>query len=241
MLRNILVGIFAALLVFAIGAAAFNVTDVQAASGAADPVGGRGNGTGSGTSILDIPASDLSADEAAALFFMREEEKLARDVYIKLYETWGLPTFQNIAASEQKHMDEIALLLARYELADPAQTPGVFSNADLQNLYNTLVAQGSQSLASALKVGGAIEEIDINDLQKRLAATNNADIQQVYNNLMNGSYNHLRAFAGIYATQTGTTYSPQYITADLLNTILSGSSGNRPAWAGGNGKGGGNR
>ena len=43
-------------------------------------------------------------------------------------------------------------------------------------------------------MGAAIEEIDILDLQERLAQTDNADIQQVFNNLLNGSYNHLRAF-----------------------------------------------
>lgn len=255
MLKNSLIGIFAAILVFAIGAAIYTTTDVQAAGGIAAPADGRGNGNGTGTSVIAIPASELSADEAAALLFMREEEKLARDVYTKLYEVWGLPTFQNIAAREQKHMDEIALLLTRYELADPAQTPGVFTDASLQNLYNTLVAQGSQSLADALKVGGAIEEIDINDLQNRLTATDNADIQQVYNNLMYGSYNHLRAFAGVYTTQTGTTYTAQYITDDLLNTILSTSPGygnrggqnggvnatNSPIWTRGNGTRGGNR
>jgi hypothetical protein len=245
MFKNIFIGIFAAILVVVIGTAAYNVINAQAAgavtaleSGNGNGQGGNGqggagatgsgvsNGNGTGTSVLDLPASELNADEAAALLFMREEEKLARDVYTKLYEVWGLPTFQNIAASEQAHMDEIALLLTRYNLTDPAQAPGVFTDAKLQDLYNALVAQGSQSVAEALKVGGAIEEIDILDLQTRLTTTDNADIQQAYNNLMNGSYNHLRAFAGTYTNQTGSAYAAQYLTADLLATILSGSTGN---------------
>jgi hypothetical protein len=32
--------------------------------------------------------SPLSADEIAGLQFMREEEKLARDVYVTLYQPW---------------------------------------------------------------------------------------------------------------------------------------------------------
>lgn len=32
---------------------------------------------------------------AEGLLYMREEEKLARDVYIALYEKWGLRTFLN--------------------------------------------------------------------------------------------------------------------------------------------------
>jgi len=113
--------------------------------------------------VLDIPASDLSADEAAALLFMREEEKLARDVYNALYTTWGQQTFLNIASSEQMHMDEIKVLLDRYALTDPALDAGQFTNPELQALYTQLVAQGNLSLADALKVGTAIRETDMRD------------------------------------------------------------------------------
>ena len=93
-------------------------------------------------------------------------------------------------------MAAIKMLLDRYGIADPAagQPIGVFTNPDLQALYNQLIAQGNQSLAAALQVGVTIEEVDIRDLQTRLAGTTHADIKQVYTNLMNGSYNHLRAF-----------------------------------------------
>ncbi|HNF94680.1 MAG TPA: DUF2202 domain-containing protein, partial [Anaerolineales bacterium] len=131
-----------------------------------------------------------------ALLFMREEEKLARDVYNQMYALWGQPVFQNIAASEQTHTDEIKLLLDRYGLADPALDPGQFTDANLQALYNQMIAQGSVSLTEALNVGVLIEQTDIADLQARLAQTDNADIQLVYTNLMNASYNHLAAFLG---------------------------------------------
>ena len=248
MFKNILIGIFAAVLVVALGTAAFNVVGVSAAGGVAEPVAGNGGGNngqgnGTGTNILAIPASELSSDEAEALLFMREEEKLARDVYKTLYATWNLPTFQNIASSEQTHMDQIALLLTRYKLTDPAQAPGVFKNATLQALYTKLVAQGKLSIGDALKVGGAIEEIDIKDLQTRLPQTDNADIQQVYNSLMQGSYNHLNAFSRNLSSQTGGTYVPQYLTAEQYQTIISSGTGNgggRPTWAGnGNSKGAG--
>lgn len=241
MIKNILIGIFAAVLVVAIGTAAYNVINAQAAEGSTYVSGngngnggngqsgtdgmGTGNGNGSGVSVLDIPASDLSAEEASALLFMREEEKLARDVYNKLYEVWGMETFMNIATSEQMHMDEIALLLTRYNLTDPAQAPGVFTDANLQALYDSLVAQGSLSIGDALKVGGAIEEIDILDLQTRLSQTDNADIQQVYTNLMNGSYHHLNAFSSALLSQTGETYAPQYLSLDEYQNIMNSNSG----------------
>jgi hypothetical protein len=97
---------------------------------------------------------------------------------------------------EQTHVDQVKLLMDGYGLVDPALAPGPFSDPTLQALYDQLIAQGSTSLAEALKVGMLIEQTDINDLQTRLVQTDNADIQLVYNNLMNASYNHLSAFTG---------------------------------------------
>ncbi|MEW5871072.1 MAG: DUF2202 domain-containing protein [Chloroflexota bacterium] len=206
--------------------------------------GGRGQGAGGGGADHDLagelanlpPATpgDLSDAEAQALAYMREEEKLAHDVYVTLYDLWGLPTFQNISQSEQTHTDSVAALLERYGLPDPASDEvGVFSDPNLQALYNDLVERGSQSLAEAIKVGAAIEEMDILDLQERLAETDNADIQYVFDNLMHGSYNHLQAFVSALSQQTGETYQPQYLTPEAYQAILAESG------QGGNGRGGG--
>ena len=153
----------------------------------------------------------LSASEVDGLVFMREEEKLAHDVYVTLYAQWGLPVFNNIANSEATHTAAIKVLLDRYGIADPAAGKGVgeFTNSDLQKLYEQLVAQGSQSLTEALKVGISIEEIDIRDLQTRLTETSSPDIQLVYNNLLRASENHLRAFTTNLQRQTGGSYSSQ--------------------------------
>ena len=184
--------------------------------------GGRGQGTAGTGSQLAAGTGELSAEETAALLYMREEEKLAHDVYITLYEQWGLPLFQNISRSEQAHADSIKTLIDRYGLTDPASsTVGVFTDPALQALYTDLVARGSQSLAEALKVGAAIEEIDILDLQADLAQADNADIVQVFNNLLKGSYNHLRAFVSNLQNQTGETYVPQYLTAEVYQQIIS--------------------
>jgi hypothetical protein len=254
-LKTILAGILAAVIVIAIGASVYTAfaapganifsTQSQTASngngnggnGGGNGNGGNGSGTGTGTSVLDIPASDLNEEEAASLLFMREEEKLARDVYNAFYTTWGQQTFSNIASSEQKHMDEIKVLLDRYGLTDPALGAGQFTNPELQALYTQLVAQGNLSLADALKVGAAIEEIDIRDLQTQMSQTDNADIQQAYTNLMNGSYSHLKAFTGTLLNQTGETYAPQYLTAEQYQTIIS-SAGNGQGEGQGQGNGG---
>lgn len=171
-----------------------------------------------------LPITELTEVEAAALRFMREEEKLAYDVYITLYTTWGLPIFQNIANSEQTHTEAVLTLLERYNVADPVANNGVgvFTDAMLQALYDQLVAQGNQSLSDALKVGAAIEEIDILDLEERSAQTDKADILTVYANLTQGSRNHLRSFVKTLTQQTGETYTPQYLSQDAYDAILAG-------------------
>jgi hypothetical protein len=145
----------------------------------------------------------LTSAEEYWLTYMREEEKLARDVYIVLYEKWQSRIFKNIAASEQIHMDAVKTLLDRYGIADPAagKAPGVFANEGLQSLYYDLIQDGSVSLVEALNVGVFIEETDIDDLNAGIATTKRKDIITVYSNLLAGSYNHLDAFNANLARQ----------------------------------------
>ncbi|MBD3793210.1 MAG: DUF2202 domain-containing protein [Campylobacterales bacterium] len=104
--------------------------------------------------------------------------------------------FANIARSEQKHMDALEVLLDRYELTAPStlDSQGVFENTDLQALYVQLIAQGELSATEALKAGVLIEETDIADLEEIIDAGVPEDLEVIYQNLLNGSYNHLNAF-----------------------------------------------
>jgi hypothetical protein len=229
--------IITAALIAVIGVLVFGALNrTQAMNGSESKTAGQGaggNGASELTNLLPPTLGELSDEESAALLYLREEEKLAHDVYVTLYAQWSLPIFQNISQSEQTHTDAVKTLLDRYGVSDPATSAvGVFTNPDLQALYTDLVDRGSRSLAEALKVGAAIEEIDILDLETRLAQTDNADIQQVFNNLMNGSYNHLRSFSSTLNTQTGETYQPQYLNIQDYQTILTAGTS-----AGGNGSG----
>ena len=140
-------------------------------------------------------ASALTATDAANILYIKQEEKVARDAYQALYAKWGHNTFANIAVSEQRHMDSMDGLIARYRLNDttPAEA-GKFTIPELQTLYDELVAFGNQSLENALAVGVLIEQTDIADLQEAIAETRERPIKKVLNNLLNGSYNHLDAF-----------------------------------------------
>lgn len=166
--------------------------------------------------------SSLDATETEGLIYMREEEKLAHDVYVTLYEQWGLSIFNNISNSEDNHENKIETLLNNYQIEDSVgDNPiGVFVNPDLQQLYNNLIAQGSQSLTEALKVGVLIEETDIADLQERIAQTDNADIQQVYQQLLSGSNNHLSAFTSNLTGETANTNSSNYSTNQIQETTI---------------------
>jgi hypothetical protein len=77
-----------------------------------------------------------------------------------------------------------------------------------------------------LRVGVAIEEIDILDLKER--RTDTVDIQLVYDNLTKGSRNHLRSFVSTLEKQTGETYQPQYLSQAAYDAIV-----NTPAERGG--------
>ena len=153
----------------------------------------------------------LSPEEILDLVYLREEEKLARDVYLHLYNTWGQWVFENIAASEQQHMDAVETLLDRYGIDDPVgyNGEGVFANKALGSLYETLIASGDVSEIDALLVGAEIEDMDIFDIEEMLKRTDKPDLTSVYENLMKGSRNHLRSFCSLLETM-GVTYEAQF-------------------------------
>jgi hypothetical protein len=152
------------------------------------------------TSLLQVASAPASApitsEETADLIYIRELEKLARDVYTVMDQQWGKSVFENIAVSEQRHMDAILRLLGHYSIADPVGTngPGVFANEELGILYTELVERGKISLEEAYLVGVLIEETDIEDLNSALARTEKRNIELVYENLLNASENHLSSF-----------------------------------------------
>ena len=168
----------------------------------------------------EIQVDTISQQEKDDLLFMREEEKLARDVYLFSYDKYGEAIFNNIARSEQQHMDQMLTLINTYKLNDPASSDrGVFSNQVLQELYNELTAQSSSSLDNALVVGATIEDLDIKDLDEAEDKTDKADILNTYDKLKCGSRNHLRSYISRLEV-SGVIYIPQFISLDEFNEII---------------------
>ena len=167
-------------------------------------------------------ATPLSAAEQTTLQFMHEEEKLAKDVYLTLYDKWQLPVFSNIAQAEQRHSDRLKSLLDQYGLAASVQSDevGVFNNPELAKLYAELTTQGAKSIQDALLVGGLVEEIDILDLRKAVAESDQDNVDQTYNNLLRGSRNHLRAFTRQYEQRSGLDYEAQRMTQTDVDAIM---------------------
>lgn len=189
------------------------------------PMRGRGRGAGQRggqfNQIQDM--APLTEVEAAHVTYMRQEEKLARDVYLTINDTWDSAVFSRIAGAEQRHMDAIARIIDIQAMEDPASddTVGVYTNPDFTAMYTELTSAGSVSYVEALKTGAAIEELDILDLQACLEDIENEALIRVFENLMRGSRNHLRGFVTALA-QEGETYVTSRLPAEQYNEIVSG-------------------
>ncbi|MEO5341514.1 MAG: DUF2202 domain-containing protein [Magnetococcus sp. MYC-9] len=181
----------------------------------------------SGSGVIPIAAqvavTPLSAVDRANLLIMREEEKLARDLYLEMHRLWGASLFKSVASEEQEHMDAMARLLVRYQLPDPVgnNPAGRFVNTTLTTLYQSLLQRGRQSVDEALKVCALQEEINILDLDVAIQASTPADIRTTYMELRRDSFNHLRAFAHGLELR-GTAYQGTRLPQQTVQTILHG-------------------
>lgn len=207
--------------------------------------GGRGAGNASGGNDSS-GSKQVDENEIQHLIFMREEEKLARDVYITLGMMYpNLKVFGNISASEERHTCSVCDKLNQYDIEDPVvnDNVGVFSGKEYGSYftekYQQLVARGEVSELEALYVGGFIEELDMMDIQQcpkvivetdngidsidqcGKVYTDNADIQRMYTSLLEGSKNHLRAFVNGIEKQIGAgNYEAQVLSQEQVDEIL---------------------
>lgn len=178
-----------------------------------------------GYSQVPQPFATLGSMASGDLRFMREEEKLARDVYLTLDEYWGdqTPVFASIAMSEEIHANTVDYILDRYGIADPVtnDTVGVFTNKGLQELYNLLITKGKASLNNALYVAGLMAEKDMKDISVAMDATDEQGIILAYANLLDGSKSQLRTLARTIEDQ-GLTYNAQHLDSEEVEAILGG-------------------
>jgi hypothetical protein len=167
---------------------------------------------------------ELSPEEIAGLLFMREEEELARDLYLNIYEEKDsrLRIFYNISTrAETKHAEAIRVLLEKYGIDDPSTgSRNTYNDKALQDLYDELLGSAlANQDVGALHVGALVEETDIRDINTHLShvSENHQDIISTYSTLLCGSRNHLRAFARQIKNITGNDYIIQVpeLTAEV--------------------------
>lgn len=172
---------------------------------------------GGGAALI---SSGLSLSEAAGLKYIREEEKLSRDLYSSSALRYGLPIFSNIATSEQNHMDAVKPLIDRYGLSDPIlPEPGRFADRFLQDLWDNVSAQSNVSEEDALAAAALVEEMSITDLQRKIAENTLEDIRVVYMGLLSGSEKHLRSYIGVMK-QRGYSYRPFLLSPAEFQRIM---------------------
>ncbi len=173
-----------------------------------------------------VSAATLDHAEETHLVFMREEEKLARDVYLTFAQMYpNQPVFQTIAtSSEQTHTDTMRDKLAQYNIADPnpdtnnlPASIGIYTGAVygpyFTEKFSTLTSLGMQSELHSLYVGALIEELDMHDIVEcpkaivetdpaieeggcGLNYTDEKPLKNAYSSLIDGSESHLRSYVG---------------------------------------------
>jgi len=180
-----------------------NITTIQS-------VGGQGI-QGVIDAAVQMPESNLTDAQKYTLAYMWNEEKLAKDIYLALNEKFPSNTFYNIATrSETQHEAAVEALVQKYDINITnlenyevsyseeelrALAPGEYAVPEVQELYDALYAEGSESLTSALQVGCKVEVTDVDDLDHDIEVADGApDLVMVYSALRSGSYNHYWAF-----------------------------------------------
>ena len=164
----------------------------------------------------------LTQEEIDALIHMREEEKLARDIYTTLGKTTPSAVFENIPRSEQSHMDAFDQLLDRYEIPDPVTDEsaiGVFTDPFFTSLFTELKEKGQQSDKDAFEVGAMVEDLNMANLIKYNKMTDKPDLKLAYDTLLAQSKNHMSAFVR-QLDSLGYSFEPEHISTEQLSIAV---------------------
>lgn len=174
--------------------------------------------------------SQISQSDRDALIYTMQEEKVANNFYTAMQSLYALNVFQNISKSETMHMKHVKTLLDNFGIDNPVsgkyEAAGSFMDAGLERMYNDMISIGNISVTDALKESAKFEEMDIRDLKAFVESAENTSIESTLNKLINASGNHLRAFVRNLKTR-GIEYSPQYLSQEEFNGIISSSGKSR--------------
>lgn len=191
--------------------------------------------------ILDV-TNPLTADEIEFLFAMREDEKVAIDLYTAFATQYPTATqFSRIAAAEATHIAVAETVLGYYEVTYPALgAAGVFADAERQAQYQELLAKAT-TLQAAFEAMATLEEENIAAYKAVEANITNANLKLIVSNMIKASSNHLKA-AVRQLTALGVTYTPAYLDQATFYNIINSAftQGNKYGQQKGKGNRGGN-
>jgi len=179
------------------------------------------------TTILALGLLAFSPVARAAgpndLIRLYKEEILAHDLYLALgNEHPDIMPLRNIPRSERMHRDALAAILKSEGIKTPTPARGRrFVSAGLDEIFVRWLAEGKKSAGDACRVGVRLEDFDIVDLRK--AQADFPVHKEMLAQLEAASNNHLRAFHR-NLTARGGEYSPEALTTDDLQAILSGAN-----------------
>lgn len=187
--------------------------------------------------VLGVTAP-LSADEIEFLFAIREDEKVARDLYTSFSALYPASVqIAKIKTAEDSHIACIEAVLDYYEISYPAMTAtGVFEDAERQALYNDLVDK-SATLLETFGTMAVIEEETVLAYKSVQSEITNENISLVVANMIKASSNHLKA-AVRQITALGGSYTPSYLSAEEFDAIINSSFQNGNKYGQLNGQGG---
>jgi hypothetical protein len=170
------------------------------------------------TPVFDSTA-ELTADEIEFLYAVREDEKVARDLYAAFFEKYKLKAFENLSKAEINHIRAVELLMDYYEIEYPeAGDYGKFTDPARQQLYDSLLLKGETAL-EAFKVMAQLEEDNIVSYLKVLEDIDNDNIGIVIENLERASENHFKATIR-QITALGGEYTARYMTQEQYSAII---------------------
>lgn len=174
------------------------------------------------------PSAPLGEADRRTLLHVSQQEKLARDFYSSLSETWRLDVFHTTSGSEDIHADALRTLLARYKLPDPAYGlgRGEFNRVDLSERYNDLIARGRFSAVEALKAAASVEELEIEHISERLPQVQSPELANVLESVVASDKHHLRSLV-VALRKLGHTYTPTRLRREQFDLILGEQALNR--------------
>jgi hypothetical protein len=182
-------------------------------------------GPGAGLCVSDdcpLNAVTLTAPTtlaAADLVFGVEEERMSHDLYVAAFERWGVGAFDRISQAETRHEAAFVQLAASVNVALPPAVRGVYATAELQSMYQQLLALVNESAPAALRAGALVEETDIVELRRMIAVVQDDRTREVLAHLEAASGRHLRAFAR-NLERYGESYQPQVLSAADFAAVI---------------------